>query len=459
MYLRLDFPSGQYFAAQSSDPAIPEWPPHPSRLFSALVAAAYQSPPGMTDERQAAIHWLEAADPPTITVPEAAIQPAPVSYVPPGDARKYKGSGKNKRWEHGVHRLRQPRYFPAAVMLDAPSAYYQWPADPDESVFNSLDEIAFGVTHMGTSHSMVVVSAHSGDLDADASFIPDEGGQMYLRVAIRGRLSELDRTYAQEQGVRRPVPACEPLMAYSERRGSRRRAREGALYDTVVLRLSGTMHGADTAMYLGKSLRRAVMSIMGEDAPAVVHGHDTSRHVAWLPLPDVGHRYARGLVKGVAVAIPQDTPTDIRLKILAGLHRVRELRLPDGRIAQLQPMPPGMPTPVTLRASSWTTLARVWSSVTPVVLDRPPKKLSDAKLKVAVETSLAYAGYPRPAHIEVSRYSRFQGAPPAFEVPTKIPRVHATVWFDAPVAGPLTIGRLRNYGIGLFRPLDVGGVA
>ena len=459
MYLRLDFPSGQYFAAQPSDPTMPEWPPHPSRLFSALVAAAYQSLPGMTTERQAAIHWLEAAGPPTITVPKNTPRPTAISYVPPGDSRGSKGAGASKKWEHGIHRWRQPRCFPSTIMLDEPSLYYQWPDDPEDALFACLDKIAFGVTHVGTSHSMVIMSAHNGKSPVDATFVPDKNGQTYLRVAASGRLIELDQVHAHEQGVRRPVPLCEPLAAYRDLTKSRQRPSGDSFYDTLVLRLSGTMHGADTAMYLGKSLRRAVMSIMGDDVPAVVHGHDTSRHVAWLPLPDVGHPWARGLVKGVAIAIPKAIPIDTRLKILASLNRARKLRLADGRIVQLTPLSPGMPIPAALRQNTWMAPSRVWSSVTPVVLDRPPKKLVDAKLRAAVLTSLAYAGYPKPAQIEVSRYSRFKGAPPSFEIPTKIPRVHATVRFDSPIAGPLVIGRLRNYGIGLFRPIDPGGAA
>lgn len=452
MYLRLDFPSGQYFAAQSSDPATPEWPPHPSRIFSALVAAAYQSPQGMTVERKTAITWLEMAGLPTIAAPEAAMQPAVITYVPPADIRRSKGAGRLKVWEHGIHRWRQPRYFPSAVILDNPSIYYHWPTEPEDSVFDSIGDIAFAVTHVGTSRSMVIMSVHAGAPSMASTYVPDANGQNFFRVAGKGRLAELDQVHAQQQGVRRPVPVCEQLVSYRTCREPYRRHRGTILYDTVILRLSETMHGADTAMYLGKALRRAVMSVMGDDAPPEVHGHNTSRHAAWLPLPDVGHPYARGIVKGVAVAIPCSIPTDIRLKILASLHRVHEVRLPDGRVARLTNMPPGLRIPQTLRKSTWTAKAKVWSSVTPVVLDRPPKKLISEKLKDAVVVSLAYAGYPKPAHIEVSKYSCYKGAPPAFEVPTKIPRIHATVWFDDPVTGPLMIGRLRNFGIGLFRP-------
>jgi len=49
MYLSVFFPSGRCYAAEAHDPSSPEWPPHPSRLFSAIVASAYHSGRGMTE--------------------------------------------------------------------------------------------------------------------------------------------------------------------------------------------------------------------------------------------------------------------------------------------------------------------------------------------------------------------------------------------------------------------------
>ena len=41
--LEVEFLLGRYAAADFRDREQPEWPPHPARLFSALVAAAYES--------------------------------------------------------------------------------------------------------------------------------------------------------------------------------------------------------------------------------------------------------------------------------------------------------------------------------------------------------------------------------------------------------------------------------
>src|SRR5690242_14275423 len=51
---------GSYDAASTDDRAQAEWPPHPARLFCALVAAA------RGDADRAALTWLETQTPPVV---------------------------------------------------------------------------------------------------------------------------------------------------------------------------------------------------------------------------------------------------------------------------------------------------------------------------------------------------------------------------------------------------------
>jgi len=460
MYLRVDFPSGRCYAAQASDPSWPEWPPHPSRLYSALVASVYRNSDGMTDQKRAVLKWMEALPPPNIAVPRANLTQAPTSYVPPGDSVGSKGKASEKAYEHGVHRWRQPRQFPSVIILDEPVLYYGWDADPDATFLGTLDRIATGVTHLGTSHSMAVVSAHSGEMPKIPLFVPYPNGTDFLRATAKGRLEELDIVYKQTLGVRRPASACEPVVAYRRKRGASTTGKATA-FELIPLRVTGTMHGADTAAYLGRALRRAVMSVLGDDAPGAVHGHSGSVHVGWLPLPDVGHTYAKGRIIGVGVALPRQMDTESRQQVLAGVNRIRELRLPDGRVAELSPPVPGEQVPVALKPQTWIRSSQTWSTVTPVVLDRPPKRLAEQRVRKAFSQSLVFAGYPEPSEIEISTFSRFQGAPPAFRVPADKPRYHATVHFKEAISGPVIAGRLRYFGVGLFRPLlmSTGDVA
>lgn len=214
MYIRVDFPTGRCYSAQTHDPSSPEWPPHPSRLFAALVASGYRSDEGMTPKRRAVLEWLEALPPPMISAPSADLQQAPVTYVPPGDSVGRKGKKGQEEYEHGVHRWRQPRYFPKAIILGEPVIYYGWKTDPQDDFISDLDEVAAGVTHLGTSHSMAVITVSAGTMPQSATLLPDPNGSDFFRVPTQGRLRELDTVFERSSGVRRPVPVCERLVSY-----------------------------------------------------------------------------------------------------------------------------------------------------------------------------------------------------------------------------------------------------
>jgi len=406
----------------------------------------------MTSQKQTALEWLESLPEPAIAAPSADMMPAPVSYVPPGDIIGRKGKKGAELYEHPVYRWRQPRHFPSAVILGEPAVCYGWEKDPDHKLLEVLDDIASGVSHLGTSHSLVVVSAHPGRMPGLATLIPDGDGTEFLRVPVCGRLKELDEVFQQAVGVRRPTPMCERLASYRTVRAHPVIA-EAPSSEFIVLRIESTMHGVDTAAYLGRTFRRAVMSVLGDECPASVHGHNGGTHIGWLPLPDVGHVHAKGRILGLGVMIPPELDARERSQVLKAVGMIRELRLPDGRRAQLSIPRPGERTPVALTPQTWTLPCSAWATVTPVILDRPPKKLSEERLRDAFLQSLDFAGYPEPLGIELSSFSVFQGAPAAFRVPTTKPRYHATVHFEAPVAGPLIAGRSRYFGIGLFRPL------
>lgn len=452
MYLQVQFASGHCHAAHAADPSLPEWPPHPSRLYSALVASAYHSNSGIDDAQRAALQWFEALPPPVISCPQADVRPLPVSYVPPGDSVERKGKKKEVVYEHGVHRWRQPRHFPSAVVLGDPTVIYQWENEPAQRILATLDGLAAGITHVGTSHAMALVCARAGKRVGHATFVPDADGNVFLRVPSPGRLDELDHLFANQSGPRRPAPACEQLAAYHAGGQTKRNVIQSD-HDFFVLRLTGSMHTADAAAYLAKAFRAAIMSILGDKAPDAVHGHGEDAHVGWLPLPDVGHPRANGVISGIAVAIPRRLRAAARRLILSAINRLRRLRLPDGRVAIISSLSPAERLPAALDSATWIRSSAAWSTVTPVVLDRPPKKSTAARLNDAMAQSIRFAGYPAPVEIEISAYGLFRGSPAAYRLPGKKPRYHATVRFDRPIMGPVIAGRLRFFGIGLFRPV------
>ena len=351
-----------------------------------------------------------------------------------------------------MFRLRQPRHFPSAFILGDPTLIYQWEEDPDDEVLRVLDDIAADVTHVGTSHSFALVSVSAGKYSVQPNLKPDPYGNHFLRTPSPGRLKELNDIYDGQFGVRRPPSSFEPITAYRKIRRKKIDNEIPSNFDFHILRISGTMHGADTAGYLSRAYRAALMALIGDAAPVAVHGHGDDMHAGWLPLPDVGHQYAKGAIMGIGVAIPRHLNEEDRKRVFTGIKQLTDLRLPDGRTAKVFPLLPGERIPLALKINTWTDPSNAWSTVTPVVLDRPPKKLTEDRVAVALAQSLRFAGYPDPVDIEISSFSKFHGAPPAFRVPANKPRFHATVRFENPVEGPVMAGRLRFFGVGMFRP-------
>lgn len=459
LQLQIRFPGGHYCAASLADPAQPEWPPHPSRVYSALVAAAYAGGRTPLPEERAVLQRLEAATPPLLGFPDHDAPPAPDVFVPVNDDKsRIEFNPKKGRTRGVLHPNRQVRQFPSVVLLGEPVVTLVWDLACSDAELALLDGIAARVTHVGTSHSLAVAGFGRAEHDFAPRWQPDPQGEQFLRVTSAGRLAELDRLAdAARQPpkgsvpLRRPPPLCEVLRPYAVVRPAA--VVQPARHDWISLKLLDATWGADTAHTLARALRRAVMSLLGDAAPAAVHGHDPAvEHLAWLPLPDVGHPHARGRIRGVAVGLPRSMTAADRALALAGLARLQHLVLPDGQVARLAAYLDDPDTPLVLRAATWCGPATHWSTVTPVLLDRPPKKHSPELIGRALMDSLVHAGFPAPQSLQVLAASDFTGAPAALDVPTRVPRFHARVVFAEPVEGPVLAGRWKNFGIGLFRP-------
>src|SRR3954454_21793932 len=101
--LEVEFLLGRYAATDFRDRERSEWPPHPARLFSALVAAAHES--GLGESARAALLWLETLEPPHLAAEATPAEQPPVTvFVPVNDPEK---DSLPQRAE------RQPRSFPS----------------------------------------------------------------------------------------------------------------------------------------------------------------------------------------------------------------------------------------------------------------------------------------------------------------------------------------------------------
>jgi len=451
--LHIEFPTGSYGAARHEAEREPEWPPHPSRVFSALVAAAYRGSAQLPATERAALLTVESMDPPRIWAPPADLRAAPDTYVPVNDMR-------SRMLSHPAAPNRQRRQFPKAYLLGEPRVTYGWDVQTGSETVAALTAVAARITHVGRSESLATAWLADHAPEHEPSFVPDEDGDLFLRTPRSGRLAELESIEALRLStrLRRPLSSLfERAVPYRRLSSSNAPRAVDTGYDVAVVRLEGVAWEASAAHRLAEALRRAVMGRIGDPLPPVVHGHDAAiRHIAWLPLPDVAHAHASQRILGALIALPREIRETDRVRIAQALLGTWALRLPGGQQATLTLLTAGALSPAGLRADTWIGPASDWATVTPVLLDRPPRKVTTAGTLRAVAQSLAHAGMPPPSAIRLLRSSAFDGGPAIREVPDPRPKVHVALRFSAPVRGPVLAGRLRNFGIGLFRPLRAG---
>jgi CRISPR-associated protein Csb2 len=82
--IELTLLTGRYVATTYNDRRRAEWPPHPARLFSALVATHFSDESPTADER-AVLEWLERLGPPDISASEANEREVVTVFVPVND--------------------------------------------------------------------------------------------------------------------------------------------------------------------------------------------------------------------------------------------------------------------------------------------------------------------------------------------------------------------------------------
>src|SRR5665213_1853689 len=123
--------TGRCVATEFTDRQAAEWPPHPDRVFQALVSAWGER--GESPQERDALVWLEQQGPPCLSVPEEPVdRPEPVKvFVPVNDIES------PNRKEYGdpliglipAHRPKKERFFPAVVVGDAVCALVWLEAD------------------------------------------------------------------------------------------------------------------------------------------------------------------------------------------------------------------------------------------------------------------------------------------------------------------------------------------
>ena len=227
-------------------------------------------------------------------------------------------------------------------------------------------------------------------------------------------------------------------------------------------------------MVFAEKLRNAVVKHCPEPVPEWVSGHtpdgrpSQNPHLALLPLPFVGNQHADGHLLGFALAVPRHTEqaeVGRCLNPFLGFEQdgsQRRVHVYDGANFDWRlEMEEGHSPPAALQSRTWTSPARRWATVTPIVFDRHPKgRDREGQAVRMVEEACERIGLPRPLDVMLSQVSLHLGVPHSRSFPGirrkpdngRLQHLHAVVTFTEPVAGPVILGAGRYRGYGMCRP-------
>jgi CRISPR-associated protein Csb2 len=478
--LEVEFLLGRCYATDPTRRDEAEWPPHPARLFSALVNAVFDSPPtGEGDEAEIkCLHWLEERDPPSIEASTATRRDVKIHYVPVNDMElpsRLPPSVINNPEKASEYlnilpdvRTRKERFFPS-VTPETPVVRYGWSdATPDAEMLATLSTLASRVAYLGHSSSVVRVSV--SDIACQPSLVPMPRGKHVLRVPGKGQLDALRQSWNIHRGVRtRTLPSRH--VAYASPQASPPEVRSGYFGDDwLILR---TVHGSanrplpiKAVSVLTRSLRDAVLAALGNSSSPVISGHEAdgsptqSPHIGFVALPDVGHLHAHAGVLGLAIVPSSNLSPIDEARLKTAVRSLTRLYWKDGEVI-VEPLSERHDR-ATLRPLTWCRPSKAWATVTPFVFDRFPKTGRwSPEAEGLVQQACVYAGLPKPSRVALVGVSPVLGVPPVNDFPLWMRKSgssarlqsHVVMEFDEPVAGPVMIGAGRFFGYGLCRPV------
>jgi len=431
--LGIRYLTGYVVATDAANRTRVEWPPHPGRVFMALVAGWKETKPRPSDPDEArtawdiegeALRWLENEQPPALAASQDDPRSVVEVYVPPNDM------ASNKITVIPAYRTnRQPRTFPRTRPHES-DVYFLWPdSEPNDTIRAALGRLCAKVIRVGHSSSLVQAWIAEPDQTPVATLIPADGPLtgtgMRLRVFGPGTLDYLEAQYrsdtisrfhelsgqievakgkekkdieasfADEFGIAwrkslAPPEPMRPVLSLTKnyvKPGERSRPIAESWFDSNMLVLAkqeGPNLGLESTWQLLTALRGAIESKC-QPTPEWVSGHQSGGapsehpHLALLPLAFAGAEHADGHLLGAALAFPRGITSNERGRILgpllydaSGLAKDVELTLGKLGVWTLRLEERTSP-PRALLPETWTEPSYTWASISPVVLDRHPK--------------------------------------------------------------------------------------
>lgn len=334
--LHLDLLAGRYAATAATDRRRGEWPPHPARVFAALVDALHAD--ATVDPAQAAaLDALAAAEPPWIIAAPAHPRRVMTHYVPINDqavtdaahlssaaaaladaqaalAQLDEGDGGRARGkaERAVakararleaagaaaaapsavpkqpttslpqDRLRKERTFPAMIPAH-PRITFAWPELMlPAAAAQALGRLAAAVARVGHSSSFAHLTVTTEALDLAAQVAhgarelwrPAEPGALSLRVPAPGQREALEAAFAQHRGDTpgRVLPARAVPYARHQPGPVGHTLRSDGVFIAYHL-AAASLPPAHAALAFTQAVRGALLHHAPDPLPPLLSGH------------------------------------------------------------------------------------------------------------------------------------------------------------------------------------------
>jgi CRISPR-associated protein Csb2 len=432
--IEVELLTGRYAATAHDDRNRAEWPPHPARFFSTLVAALYDREPVDPAER-AALLWLERQNAPSLRVdPDSQVGRRQVQdvYVPVNDVtlgldtgirlaeevlQQAESASKRKAAERKLatarsapnvveadpsdkalktaiallpeRRTRQVRTFPV-IIPETPTFAFLW-EDADATDYRAaLERLCARVTRLG--HSSSLVRCNIVDREISPTLVPHAEGTINLRVVGPGQLKRLDDAFAIHRGEENRVLPARPQRYRSTSEVAASTPPAASVFSTewiIFERVGGSRPVSSRSTDLARALRAALLEQHGEmGLPAALSGHrecgpTEQPHIAFVALPFVGHEHADGAVMGCAIVLPRELPVSDRetlLRLIAKWEEDRSdkrgnLTLAGGSLPTFIIRRVDLSAKTALDPMRWCHASRRFVTATPIALDKNPGNL------------------------------------------------------------------------------------
>lgn len=468
--LAVRFELGRYHAnpwGSHVNDAATEWPPSPWRLIRALYAVS-RTHVGLSDQIPSidrALAALVASAPPTYQLP--AVRAGHTRHFIPKASYSARAPRETAKILDGFIAID-----PAAVVKAS------WEVDLDAQATEALTAAAHRIGYLGRSESVcsvelstapqpepqhsVSVARHVDALDP----VEDEADLVELLCPKRdAALGDLAVSISELRKQRRLMPLGAHRVTYAvPRHDSRQRSASSAATRPTIalLRLRGSGRpGLTEAVAVGQALRSALQRRYGKEnsggASPTFSGHvgkmrrtDQHQHAHYLALTDANSRRVDRLVVWAPEGFGEGEVAALAKLTYLTMHEVPGV-LPCALAA--------LGGADELLIPEITGPARSWRSMTPFGLVRHQKRRGGRVVDSAmdqVRSELLHRKLPDPERIEFVRGSwhRFRGSKKGASRLERARLLGVRLRFPKSVSGPIAIGALSHYGLGLMIPDD-----